>query len=118
MTMPGTSFLCWGKRPSRRKNLSRTAKPKRVAPVLFPRRARSSTSKVQCSTNSSVSHCRFMTVSHVYSFHALEPSSESRQSRNSLCLGKYIDEHTSAQLHGKKVRRSEEHTSELQSPVH
>src|SRR6266487_6869702 len=40
--------------------LSRTAKPRRVAPVLFPRRTRSSTSKVQCSTSSSCSHCRFI----------------------------------------------------------
>src|SRR5437667_1911914 len=104
MTMPGTSFLCWGKRPSRRKNFSRTAKPKRVAPVLLSKRARSSTSKVQCSTNSSFSHCRFMMISHTYSFHVSEPSSENGQSRNSLCLGKYIEEHTSAQQHGKKVR--------------
>ena len=45
------------------KNFRSTAKPSRVAPVLFVNNSVSRGNKVQCSTNSSIPQCRFMVIS-------------------------------------------------------
>src|SRR5579872_270925 len=80
------------------------ANPKRVAPVLLPNWARSQTLSIQCSINSSFSHCRFTGMFHQNSLHVYRPaSSENHWSRNLRFMDEYIERLLRAQGNGERI---------------